>query len=308
MAVMVDTSCALRTPEELVSLVQAIVAALPEDELDWIEWKIAGDLGSKATAGTIARHILGMANRIPDRAALHAQGCGYLVMGAQPGSLSGIVPVDPANLGLAVQPYLGSEGPTWTHQYVPDGQVTVLVVMVEPPMPGHRIFTLQKEFTRISAEGGGSKTYRAGTIFVRHPGRTEIAQPGEIKALEDRYAAPALEAGASARRTLELEEARAAAEERDRRMKWLAELSRLVIATQFKARPYAASPGYFRCEEQMELQTLLAGMDYGEVQVEMPAVWALAGAGQGMEAFGAATRANTEIQAAMRKLAVRRGG
>jgi hypothetical protein len=228
--------------------------------------------------------------------------------GAEPGSLPGIAPADPADLGLAVQSHLGpgSEAPAWTHQYVQEGNAVVLVVTVEPAMPGHRIFTLQKEFTRIS-DKSGAKTYRAGTIFVRHPGRTEIAQPGEIKALEDRYAARALEAGAHARRMLELEEARAAAEERDRCVKWLAEISRLVIPAQFKAGPYANSPGYFRCEEQMELQTLLAGMDYGEIQAEMPSVRALAGAGQGMEAFAAAVRANNEIQAAMRKLTVRQG-
>ena len=40
----------LRTPGELPGLVRRIVAALPDDELDWIEWKIAGDLGGKARA------------------------------------------------------------------------------------------------------------------------------------------------------------------------------------------------------------------------------------------------------------------
>lgn len=50
-------------------LVCAVVAAEREDELDWIEWKIAGDLTKRPTQGTVARHILGMANRMPDRAA-----------------------------------------------------------------------------------------------------------------------------------------------------------------------------------------------------------------------------------------------
>jgi hypothetical protein len=57
----------------------------------------------------------------------------------------------------------------------------------------------------------------------------------------------------------------------------------------------------------MELQTLLAGMDYQEVQAEMKTVWAVAGAGQGSAAFAEAARANIEIQAAMRKLTVARG-
>ena len=306
-AVNVDTSRALRTQEELLVLVRGIVAGLPEDELDWIEWKIAGDLTSKVTAGNMARHVLGMANRIPDRSALHVQGCGYLVMGAEPGSLRGIRPVDPAVLNQAVQPYLGptSEGPAWTPQYVSDGDVVVLVVIVEPPLPGHRIFTLRKEF-RVG-EKDDTKTYRAGTIFVRYPGRTEMAQPGDIRALEDRYAGPALEAVSHVRRTLDLEQARAAADERDRRVRWLAEISRLVIATQVKARPYLDSPGRFRCEEQMQLQTLLSGVDRAELQAEMPSVSALAGAGQGMETFAAAVAANRELQAAMRKLADRPG-
>ena len=76
MTLRIDVSQALTTHEERAALVRAVVAAQPEDELDWIEWKIAGDLGNRPTQGTIARHILGMANRLPDRAALHADGCG----------------------------------------------------------------------------------------------------------------------------------------------------------------------------------------------------------------------------------------
>jgi hypothetical protein len=302
MPVMLDTSRALRTPEDRLALVQAVVAALPEDELDWVEWKIAGNLSSKGTAGTVARHVLGIANRIPDRARLHVEGCGYLIMGAEPGSMPDIVPADPAVFCPLVQSYLGPDGPVWTPHYVEDGGIVVLVVTVEPPEPGHRIFTLQKEFNRDD-----SRTYLAGTIFVRHPGRTEHARPGEIRALEDRFAAPAQGTEAHAHRMVELEEARAAADERAWRARWLAEISKLVIAVQFKARAYADGQAYFRCEEQMELQTLLAGTDYQQIQAEMPSVWAVAGAGQGMTAFAEAARASVEIQAAMRKLTVARG-
>src|SRR6185312_4320544 len=85
MTLRIDVSRALTTHEERAALVRAVVVAEPEDELDWIEWKIAGDLSKRPTQGTIARHILGMANRLPDRAALHAGGCGYLILGAEPG-------------------------------------------------------------------------------------------------------------------------------------------------------------------------------------------------------------------------------
>jgi hypothetical protein len=81
MTLRIDASRALTTHEELAALVRAIMAAQVKDELDWIEWKIAGDLNKGPTQGTIARHILGLANRLPERAALHAGGWGYLIMG-----------------------------------------------------------------------------------------------------------------------------------------------------------------------------------------------------------------------------------
>lgn len=307
MTIRIDVSRALTSHEELAALVRAVVAAQPEDELDWIEWKIAGDLSKRPTQGIIARHVLGLANRLPDRAALHAGGWGYLIMGAQPGSAPGISKVDPALLGQGVQSWLGSEGPAWWPHYDEEMGVPVLVVAVAPPQSGQRAFTLRKDLT-VTPPGGGSKGYAAGTIFVRHPGRTEIAGPGDIRALEDRYAAPTLEsaraAEANARRSLEIQQERQAAEELERRRIWLLEIADLVISTQFQATPVRDSRDYFRCPEQLKLQAVLAGMDYAQVQAEMPEVSALAGAGQGFEAFAAAVRARQEMEAAMRKLAV----
>ncbi len=71
------------------------------------------------------------------------------------------------------------------------------MVTVAPPQPGQRAFTLRKDLT-VTTPGGSSKGYPAGTIFVRYPGRTEIAEPGDIRALEDRYAAEALESARTA--------------------------------------------------------------------------------------------------------------
>src|SRR6266851_1944205 len=111
----------------------------------------------------------------------------------------------------------------------------VLVVTVAPPQPGQRAFTLRKDLT-VTTPGGSSKGYPAGTIFVRYPGRTEIAGPGDIRALEDRYAAPALEsaraAEASTRRSLEIQQERQAAEELERRRTRLMEIADLVIGAQ----------------------------------------------------------------------------
>src|SRR5260221_11081524 len=116
-----------------------------------------------------------------------------------------------------------------------------------------------------SAPGGGSKGYPAGTIFVGYPGRTEIAGPGDIRALEDRYAAPALEsaraAEANGRRSLEIQQERHAAEELERRT-WLMEIAGLVIGAQFQATPVRPSREYFRCPDQLKLQPALAGTHY----------------------------------------------
>jgi hypothetical protein len=310
MTLRIDTSRAFTTHEERAALVRAVVAAQPEDELDWIEWKIAGDLSKGPTQGTIARHILGMANRLPDRAALHAGGCGYLIMGAQPGSVPGITRVDPASLGQGVQSWLGTEGPAWWPHYDEDQSVPVLMVTVAAPQSGQRIFTLRKDLT-VTTPKGDSKGYPAGTIFVRYPGRTEIARPGDIRALEDRYAAPALEsaraAEANTRRSLEIQQERQAAEELERRRMRLLEIADLAIGAQFQATPVRDSRDCFRCPEQLKLHAVLAGMDYAHVQAEMPEVWALAGAGQGFETFAAAVGARREIEAAMRNLTVQRG-
>jgi hypothetical protein len=42
MTIRIDVSRALTTHEERAALVRAVVPAQPEDELDWIEWKVAG--------------------------------------------------------------------------------------------------------------------------------------------------------------------------------------------------------------------------------------------------------------------------
>jgi hypothetical protein len=54
------------TGEEAAAVVGAVLPASPADELDWIEWKSTFDLSSKPVQGTLARHILGMANRLPE--------------------------------------------------------------------------------------------------------------------------------------------------------------------------------------------------------------------------------------------------
>ena len=64
MPLAVDISNAFRSPYELAMLVEAVLNASENDESDRIGWKSGLDLREKETLGTIARHILGMANDI----------------------------------------------------------------------------------------------------------------------------------------------------------------------------------------------------------------------------------------------------
>lgn len=180
MAVEIDTSRALRRPSELRDLVLAIRAAGENDETDWLEWKLWLDLGRAEGRFHVARAVLGLANRLPDRAIRNCEGVGYVVVGVEPGKLVGVPPIDPAQLEDGLTPFLGSvNGPAWQpHAVVVDG-ASVLVVTVEPPRPGDRIAPLRR--THQDA--------RKGTVFIRRPGKTERADDAEIDALQTRLLA-----------------------------------------------------------------------------------------------------------------------
>jgi len=78
---------------------------------------------------------------------------------------------------------------------------------------------------------------------------------------------------------------------------------KLVAAILFKASSHRDNPAYFRCEEQIELQAMIAGEGKVALDAVLPAVVAVAGAGQFHIAFAEAARANTELQGAMSRLA-----
>jgi len=179
MPIDLDTSAAIRHPD-LGRVVQAVLDADAHDEADWIEWKSDLDLSTKKGCFPIARTILGVANRMPAVASLVCEGLGYIVVGAEPGNLLGVVSVDPADLDQMLEPWLGGvEGPRYTPTYVLLEGKKVLVVVVEAPKNGDPIYTLRKEF-----EGG-----RDGDVFVRKSGRTERANSADLKALMERAAA-----------------------------------------------------------------------------------------------------------------------
>jgi hypothetical protein len=174
----IDVSKPFRYPSELKRLVQAVRVAGDYDETRWVEWKRALDL--TATEGTrhIVRQILGFANRDPQVAAQWAGGYAYLLIGACPEALMGITPIDPEQLVSKTRPYVGSHI-TWTPEYVEVDDVTVLVIIVEPPRLGDEIHALRKQLD----------TYKPGTVLVRRHGQIDQADVDELAMLQRRLLA-----------------------------------------------------------------------------------------------------------------------
>ena len=116
----------------------AVLAASPVDELDWIEWKstprprVTGPCGEFLPATSWAwrtgrRTVL----------AANAGGQGFVVVGAEPGRRCGVEAADPADLSQGIEAFLGPElGPLWTMHYDDRDGLLVLVVTVAAPRPG----------------------------------------------------------------------------------------------------------------------------------------------------------------------------
>jgi hypothetical protein len=179
-----DPTLRRRRPGDLRGLAEAIVRATPDDEQDWLEWKSALDLSKKFGQFSLSRAVLGMANRDPDRAAVHAGGLGYIVVGVSPGGVDGIDRIDTAKLDDGLARYLGDDGPQWSVNRMDFDGREILVVIVEPPLPGDRIFPLCASFFNEQGDGGAD-----GTIFVRSGTKTRPATSADIRMLHRRATA-----------------------------------------------------------------------------------------------------------------------
>ncbi|MET4097432.1 RNA-binding domain-containing protein [Arthrobacter sp. UYCu712] len=195
MVLSIDTSRALRTPDQVLSLIQAVFEAAPEDESRSIEWKSAyTDLTSTESSFAISRAILGLANRPVAVAAASFEGVGYVLVGVEPGSLEGQQVPDSAELLNAIHRYTGHGWPYWDARTLTFNDVTVLVVTVEPPRDGDRIALLQKSY-----QAPKGSMVSEGTIFVRRPGATERASRAEVEMLQDRLLSGSEAEGAALR-------------------------------------------------------------------------------------------------------------
>lgn len=175
---------ALRRPADLVRLVEAVLQGDDEDEADWVEWKSSLDLTAPEGTFSLARQILGLSHRHPDQAARIMQGLGYVIVGARPRAAEGVTRVDLARLDASLEKYLGSPGPVWSGNYVEVDAKDVLVVTVEAPQWGDRMYPLAKSY---QGQGKGSTPGAdAGVILVRKQARTVPAGPGDVQMLQNR--------------------------------------------------------------------------------------------------------------------------
>jgi len=181
----IDPTQPFRSHDRLVALIKAVLTAEPTDEAVWLEWKSPLDLRTPEGQFSVARQILGFANRPPEVAAPWAGGHAYVIVGAEPGSLAGMTCIDPAVLEPMIRPWVGTgaKAPRWHPTWVVVDGHSVLVVDVEPPQPGDPAFPLR----RSHAKG------TAGVIFVRHLGSVDPATAEDVDALGAR-------AGSSRRR------------------------------------------------------------------------------------------------------------
>ena len=151
---------------------QVIEAPATEQEWSWREWKRRVDL--RAFAPTIAKHILGFANRPISSAQTYADGWAYLVLGAGPQHLEGVEVVDSADLQKWIGPFLGPRGPQWDPHYVSIDDVPVLVIAVAPRRPTDPIFRARRD----------GRDIKDGDVFIRAGSETRRARADEQDLLD----------------------------------------------------------------------------------------------------------------------------
>ncbi|MET8299158.1 hypothetical protein ABZ729_15575 [Streptomyces sp. NPDC006678] len=103
-----QTTAAVRLDQKQ-ALITAAYRAGAADEVGWLEWKSHLDLTDRRSFFTIAKAVLGFANRMPDRALRNAEGHGYLLVGVEPGQARGIEEIDSVELYRNLEGYLGSD-------------------------------------------------------------------------------------------------------------------------------------------------------------------------------------------------------
>jgi hypothetical protein len=167
-------------PGEWRAVVDAVFHASPNDEQTWLEWKSTLDLRSKRDMATVAsKAVIAMANRDPDEAALTVGGIGIIVIGVEPGSVAGVIPVDNADLDQMISLYVGADGPLWRPYWDQYQGKAILIIEVAAPQWGDPPHAFRKAHDPISD----------GQVYVRKKARSVPPDHKDILRLAQRYAA-----------------------------------------------------------------------------------------------------------------------
>ncbi len=194
MTLNLDTSSPIRSLARYRELARAVNEAPPSaQETLALEWKSQADVADKSWQAELSRQVLGFANRDPEVASTWFEGCAYILVGVSPGSLIGTPVHDSANLDAWLSAYVGSSpnAPEWTPTYVDMEGKNVLILTVEAPRWGHRIWTCKKTFSAGNLPADNSQkvsSLREGAIYVRHKASTVEATSHDIEMLERRSA------------------------------------------------------------------------------------------------------------------------
>lgn len=184
MTLILNTSRQFRSIKELAGLVEAISqASLTESEPDWLEWKRAANLTDRRWHAKFAKCIAGFANRDPIVAKQWAGGCGYLIIGAEPGSVTGVTPIDNAKLQAGISRFVRQEV-RWNPQYIQHKDKQVLVITVESPESGDHIVAMLADYQ----DNSGNNICRKGEVVIRRHGRTDHAGQDDYNMLAQRFA------------------------------------------------------------------------------------------------------------------------
>jgi hypothetical protein len=166
-------------PSEWAALVAAIHASTESEENYWLELKSTLDWSKPHGVGTLARAIIGLANRDPERAAPFLGGSGVVIVGLGPGEVFPIEVLDNADLDNKLSSYLGEDGPRWRPEWIKVAGQTVLLVEVDAPRNGDPQYTLRASFGQ----------YGISQTFVREIGKTVLASEADVRRLARRYLA-----------------------------------------------------------------------------------------------------------------------
>lgn len=158
------------------AFLNAVEAADPADESEWIEWKVTLDLRTHRDLAKIAIFIVAAANRDPDVSSRWMGGTGILIIGLEPGVVRGVKQRDPAELDDEIGRLLGPQPPAWEPRPMTYKGKPLLIITVAPPNAGDPIYTMERQTDLCGP----------GQVYVRRKGRSERANANDIRRLSRR--------------------------------------------------------------------------------------------------------------------------